>query len=65
MNNFQMEFMSLLNNPNDTRDQINNFAKTVQGDPKARVEELINSGKMSQAQYNMCSRVAGILMKNM
>lgn len=32
--------------------QFNEFQKTFQGDPKAKVQELLNSGQMSQAQFN-------------
>lgn len=32
--------------------QFNQFRQNIQGDPKAQVENLLKSGKMSQAQFN-------------
>ena len=32
--------------------QFKEFRQTFQGDPKAKVQELLNSGQMTQAQYN-------------
>ena len=61
--NDMSQFMDLLSNPTDTRNQIDEFAKTIKGSPKAQVEQLISSGKMSQGQYNMLSKVANLLMK--
>ena len=59
------QILELLNNPNEARRQINEFAKGVQGDPKAQVEQLISSGQMSQGQYNMLSKFASLFMKFM
>lgn len=32
--------------------QYNQFKNSFQGDPKAQVQQLLNSGKMSQEQLN-------------
>ena len=32
--------------------QFKEFRQTFQGDPKAKVQELLNSGQMTQAQFN-------------
>lgn len=32
--------------------QFNEFRQTFQGDPKQKVQELLNSGQMSQSQFN-------------
>lgn len=45
-------------NPGNFMNELNNFANTVQGDPKQQVQELLNSGKMDQNTYSMYSRVA-------
>lgn len=55
--------MELLNNPSDTKRQIDEFSKSIEGNPKAQVEQLISSGKMSQGQYNMLSKFANVLMR--
>lgn len=63
MNDMQSFVMNLINNPSDTRNQINDFSKTIQGSPKAQVDQLISNGQMSQGTYNILSKFANILMK--
>lgn len=38
--------------------QLNQFRSTFQGDPKAEVEKLLQSGKMSQQQLNQLQAMA-------
>lgn len=38
--------------------QFNQFRATFQGDPKAEVEKLLQSGKMSQQQLNQLQEMA-------
>ena len=38
--------------------QFNQFRNTFQGDPKQQVQQLLNSGRMSQNQYNQLSQMA-------
>ena len=38
--------------------QFNQFKKSFQGDPKAQVQELLNTGRMSQAQFNQLRQMA-------
>lgn len=38
--------------------QFNNFKNNFQGDPKQMVQSLLNSGKMSQEQYNQLQGMA-------
>ena len=38
--------------------QLNQFRQSFQGDPKQQVQQLLNSGKMSQNQYNQLSQMA-------
>lgn len=33
--------------------QFNEFRQSFQGDPKAKVQELLTSGQMSQSQFNI------------
>lgn len=44
---------------------FNQFKSSLQGDPKAMVQQLLNSGKMTQDQFNqlqsMASQLKGIL----
>ena len=38
--------------------EFNNFRKSFKGNPKQKVQELLNSGRMSQEQFNMLSQMA-------
>lgn len=38
--------------------QFNQFKQSFQGDPKAQVQQLLNSGQMTQEQFNQLSQAA-------
>ena len=38
--------------------QLNQFRQGFQGDAKQQVQQLLNSGRMSQEQYNKLSQMA-------
>ena len=38
--------------------QFRQFAQTIQGDPKQQVEQLLQSGRMSQQQFNQLQKEA-------
>lgn len=38
--------------------QFNQFQSTFQGDPRQQVQNLLNSGQMSQEQFNQLSSMA-------
>lgn len=40
---------------------FNEFAKTIKGNPQQQVQQLLNSGKVSQAQYNAAVQKANAL----
>ena len=48
--------------------RLNQFSQTIQGDPKQQVQQLLNSGRMSQQQYNqlsqMTTQIQKMMMKN-
>ena len=52
-------------NPNggqdDMQQQFDNFKRTVQGDPKAMVDQLRASGQMSEQQFSYLSMMANML----
>ena len=50
------------NGVNDIVAQINNFKATFKGDPRQKVQELLNSGQMTQAQFNELSQRANQIM---
>lgn len=41
-------------------DELNKFAGTVQGDPRQQVQNLLNSGQMSQQTYAKYQQVANM-----
>lgn len=45
-------------NQNNFIDELNKFAGTVQGDPQQQVQNLLNSGQMSQQTYSKYNQVA-------
>ena len=49
---------SPFNNMQDIVGKLNQFRQSFQGDPKEQVQQLLNSGKMSQSQYNQLSQMA-------
>ena len=53
------------NNPyNNFMKQFNEFKKTINGNPQEQIQQLLNSGKISQSQYNAAVQKANII-KNM
>ena len=38
--------------------RLNQFKQSFQGDPKQQVQQLLNSGQISQDQYNKLSQMA-------
>lgn len=46
------------NNMQNFVQKLNNFRQTFQGDPRQQVQRLLNSGQMSQQQYNQLSQMA-------
>ena len=38
--------------------RFNQFKSTFQGDPKQKVQELLNSGQMTEQQFNQLSQLA-------
>lgn len=50
--------MMQFQNPMQMIQQFNQFKKTFQGDPKAEVQKLLTSGKLSQQQLNQLQSMA-------
>lgn len=45
-------------NPNPMMNMVQQFKANFRGDPRQRVQELLNSGQMSQQQFNYLSNLA-------
>ncbi len=43
--------------------EINNFKRNFQGDPKAEVEKMMRNGQLSQAQFNEFAQIANQFAK--
>lgn len=43
--------------------QFQQFRQNFQGDPRQQVQQLLNSGKVSQAQYNQAVQMAQAFQK--
>lgn len=47
-----------MNNMMGLMQKFNQFKNNFQGDPRAQVQQLLNSGQMSQEQFNNLSQMA-------
>ena len=65
MNSLFNEFQQSnpLGQMNDFISQFNNFRSTFSGNPEQQVKQLLNSGKMSQDQFNQFAQTANQLRK--
>lgn len=55
----------MFGNMQNMMQQFNQFRQTFQGDPKQQVQQLLNSGRMSQSQFNQLKQMADQFMKMM
>lgn len=51
------------NQQNNMLSNFQQFRKMFRGDPRQQVQELLNSGKVSQEQYNRAVQTANQLSK--
>lgn len=56
--------MNQNNQYNNFMKQFNEFKKTINGNPQEQIQQLLNSGKISQSQYNAAVQKANMI-KNM
>lgn len=50
-------------NQNPILQRFQRFQKVFKGNPQEQVQQLLNSGKVSQAQYNQAVQMANQLQK--
>lgn len=48
---------------NDFMQRFQQFQKSIKGDPQQIVQQMLNSGKISQEQFNSAARMANQMMK--
>lgn len=51
--------------PNDFMQRFQQFQKSIKGDPQQMIQQMLNSGKISQAQLNDAVQKANQIMKFM
>jgi len=54
-----------MNGQGDLLRRFRQFQQMVKGDPQQQVQQLLNSGKVSQEQYNRAVQMANQLQKMM
>lgn len=54
-----------LGNMQNFMNQFNQFRQTFHGDPKQQVQQMLNSGQMTQEQFNQLSQMATQLQRMM
>ena len=47
-----------MNNPQQLLQQFQQFRNTFKGDPKEQIQQMLNSGRITQAQYNQAVQLA-------
>ena len=50
---------------NPIMQRFNQFRQMFRGDPKQQVQQMLNSGRITQAQYNQAVQTANKMMKMM
>lgn len=65
LNNGSNNLLGPFGNMQNFVQRLNQFSQTIQSDPKQQVQQLLNSGRMSQQQYNQLSQVATQIQKMM
>ena len=51
--------------PNPMLQKFQQFAQMFKGDPRQQIQQMLNSGKVSQAQYNQAVQMAQQLQRMM
>lgn len=65
MNPLLQMFGNMPSNNGNILQQFLQFKSNFQGDPQQKVQELLNSGQMTQEQFNQLSVMAQEFQKNL
>lgn len=49
--------------PNDFMQRFQQFQKSIKGDPQQMIQQMLNSGKITQQQLNVAIQKANQMMK--
>ena len=61
----QMTGNGPMNNLQQMMQRFQQFKRTFSGDPQQQIQQLLNSGRVSQAQYNQAVQMAQQLQRMM
>lgn len=50
-------------NPNTIMQQLNQLKQTFKGDPNQQIQQMLNSGRITQQQYNAAVQQAQQIMR--
>lgn len=64
-NQIYEQYRGTPNNVTNIMNQFQQFRNTFRGDPRQQVQQLLNSGRVSQEQYNRAVQMANQFMKYM
>ena len=53
----------IMQNQNNFLQKLQQFQRMLKGDPREQVQQLLNSGRVSQDQYNKAVQMANQLQK--
>lgn len=59
----QLYNMTQMNQPNDIVSRFRQFQQSFKGNPQEQVQQMLNSGRVTQAQYDQAVRMAQQLQK--
>ena len=62
---FQAGYGMLQNNVVSMMQKLNQFRQSLQGDPRQQVQQLLNSGRVTQQQYNQAVQTAQQIQRMM
>lgn len=64
MNPIYQQYGKQMNMPvSDFMTRFQQFQKTIQGNPQQMVQQMLNSGKISQEQFNQVVQIANQMMR--
>lgn len=64
MNPIYQQYGKQMNMPvSDFMTRFQQFQKTIQGNPQQMVQQMLNSGKISQEQFNQAVQMANQMMR--
>ena len=58
MGNQNMQLPGALGNMQNFMNRFNQFRQTFQGDPRQQIQQMLNSGRITQNQYNQAVQMA-------